>query len=274
MKNKQTVHGERIEEIRKDRKLSQRELAAQAGISYDALRRVENGETNTINSDMLIRLAEFFEVSTDYLLGLSNIRERRSYAVSELGLSEESVKRLVSKKIDPDSLNLFLENDRFAAITQLAKTYLLQRTLNGMMDMNAIMDYAIEGMKNASVTDPEARRERVRHITALQGMKSQGNNAGRDQMERLFSQMLMEMEKAMDTRTNMQPTANDEMVLGMLKGIQNLAPDQRTLENVAGLTAAITGAQIQASNQTQEMLEAVMKVVLSDFMRQTEEKEE
>jgi len=42
---------------------------------------------------------------------------------------------------------------------------------------------AIEGMKNASVTDPEAKRERVRHITALQGMKSQGNNVGRDQME-------------------------------------------------------------------------------------------
>ena len=136
------------------------------------------------------------------------------------------------------------------------------------------MDYAIEGMKNASVNDPEARRERVRHITALQGMKSQGNNAGRDQMERLFSQMLTEMEKAMDVRTNMQLTANDEMVLGMLKEMQNLEPDQRTLENVAGLTAAITGAQIQASNQTQEMLEAVMKVVLSDFMRQTEEKEE
>ena len=62
MKNQQTTHGERIEEIRKDKKLSQRELAAQAGISYDALRRVENGETNTINSDMLIRLAEYFEV--------------------------------------------------------------------------------------------------------------------------------------------------------------------------------------------------------------------
>ena len=197
----------RIVEIRKGRKFSQRELAAQAGISYDALRRVENGETNTINSDMLIRLAEYFGVSTDYLLGLSNIRERRSYAVSELGLSEEAVKRLVSRKIDPDSLNLFSGNDRFAAITQLAKTYLLQRTLDGVMGMNALMDYAIEGMKNASVTDPEAKRERVRHITALQGMKSQGNNAGRDQMERLFSQMLTEMEKTMNTRTNMQPTA-------------------------------------------------------------------
>lgn len=264
---KQTVHGERIEEIRKDRKLSQRELAAQAGIAYDALRRVENGETNTINSDMLIRLAEFFEVSTDYLLGLSNVRERRSYAVSQLGLSEESVKRLVSRKIDPDSLNLFLGNDRFAAITQLAKTYLLQRTLDGVMGMNALMDYAIEGMKNASVTDPEEKRERIRHITALQEMKSQGSNAGRDQMERLFSQMLTELEKAMDVRTNMQPTANDEMVLGMLKEMQNLELDQRTLENVVGLTAAITGAQLQASEDTQGKLNDVMMSLMADFLK-------
>ena len=270
-KMRQTVHGERIEEIRKDMKLSQRELAAQAGISYDALRRVENGETNTINSDMLIRLAEFFEVSTDYLLGLSNIRERRNYAVSQLGLSEESIKRLVSKKIDPDSLNLFLGNDRFAAITQLAKTYLLQRTLNGMLGMNALMDYAIEGMKNASVTDPEAKRERVRHITALQGMKSQGNNAGRDQMERLFSQMLTEMEKTMDVKTNMQSTANDEMVICMLKEMQNLAPDQRTLENAVGLTAAITGAQLQASEDTQGKLNDVMMSIMAGFLKNATE---
>lgn len=268
---KQTMHGERIEEIRKDNKLSQRELAAQAGISYDALRRVENGETNTINSDMLIRLAEYFGVSTDYLLGLSNIRERRSYAVSELGLSEEAVKRLASRKIDPDSLNLFLANDRFAAITQLAKTYLLQRTLNGMLGMNMIMDYAIEGMKSASVTDPEAKRERVRHITALQGMKSQGNNAGRDQMERLFSQMLTEMEKEMAVRTNMQPTANDEMVLGMLKGMQSLEPDQRTLENAVALTAAIAGAQLQASEDTQGKLNDVMMSLMADFLKNTTE---
>lgn len=126
-------------------------------------------------------------------------------------------------------------------------------------------------MKNASITDPEERRERVRHITALQGMKSQGNNVGRDQMERLFGQMLTELEKAMDVRTNMQPTANDEMVLGMLKEMQNLEPDQRTLENVVGLTAAITGAQLQASEDTQGKLNDVMMSIMADFLKNTTE---
>ena len=137
--------------------------------------------------------------------------------------------------------------------------------------MNALMDYAIEGMKNASVTDPEAKRERVRHITALQGMKSQGNNAGRDQMERLFSQMLTEMEKTMDVKTNMQSTANDEMVICMLKEMQNLAPDQRTLENAVGLTAAITGAQLQASEDTQGKLNDVMMSIMAGFLKNATE---
>lgn len=66
-----------------------------------------------------------------------------------------------------------------------------------------------------------------------------------------FSQMLTEMEKTMDVRTNRLPTANDDMVLGMLKSMQNLEPDQRTLENAMGLTAAITGAQFQTSEDTQ-----------------------
>ena len=90
-------------------------------------------------------------------------------------------------------------------------------------------------------------------------------------MERLFSQMLTEMEKTMAIRTNMQTTANDEMVLGMLKEMQNLAPDQRTLENAVALTAAITGAQFQASEDTQGKLNDVMMSLMADFLKNVTE---
>ena len=90
-------------------------------------------------------------------------------------------------------------------------------------------------------------------------------------MERLFSQMLTEMEKTMAVRTNMQTTANDEMVLGMLKEMQNLAPDQRTLENAVALTAAITGAQFQASEDTQGKLNDVMMSIMAGFLKNATE---
>ena len=53
----------------------------------------------------------------------------------------------------------------------------------------------------------------------------------------------------------------------MLKEMQNLAPDQRTLESVVGLTAAITGAQLQASEDTQGKLNDVMMSLMADFLK-------
>ena len=64
------------------------------------------------------------------------------------------------------------------------------------------------------------------------------------------------------------------MVLGMLKEMQNLAPDQRTLENAVGLTAAIVGAQLQASEDTQGKLNDVMMSLMADFIKNATENEE
>ena len=90
-------------------------------------------------------------------------------------------------------------------------------------------------------------------------------------MERHFSQMLTEMEKTMDVRPNRQTTANDEMVLGMMKEMQNLAPDQRTLENIVDLTAAITGAQLQASDDAQSKLNEAIMSIMAGFLEKAAE---
>lgn len=48
-------------------------------------------ETKTVSSDILIGVAKEFKVSTDYILGLSTLSVRKSYDISELGLSEGAV---------------------------------------------------------------------------------------------------------------------------------------------------------------------------------------
>ena len=53
------------------------------------LSRIVSGETRTVSSDILIGVAKEFKVSTDYILGLSTVSVRKSYDISELGLSEE-----------------------------------------------------------------------------------------------------------------------------------------------------------------------------------------
>lgn len=60
----------RLKELRKEKKLTQKELAKKTDIPYRTLQRWENGETD-IKSDKANELAKLFNVSVAYLLGYS-----------------------------------------------------------------------------------------------------------------------------------------------------------------------------------------------------------
>ena len=62
----------RIKELREDRELRQIDIANATGIDQRTLSNYETGKTNP-DSYAIIKLANFFEVSSDYLLGLSDI---------------------------------------------------------------------------------------------------------------------------------------------------------------------------------------------------------
>ncbi len=62
---------QRLKELREDKGLSMQALSKIIGISDSSLGRWERGEGD-ITGDNLIILADFFGVSTDYLLGLEN----------------------------------------------------------------------------------------------------------------------------------------------------------------------------------------------------------
>jgi transcriptional regulator with XRE-family HTH domain len=60
--------GERIKELRTERKLNQAELAKAIGYGQSIITEWELGRKRPI-SDAVIALADFFDVSADYLLG-------------------------------------------------------------------------------------------------------------------------------------------------------------------------------------------------------------
>ena len=62
--------GDKIKELRKKSKITQAELSDSINIGQSTLANFENGK-RTIPIDIIIQLAQFFNVSADYLLGLS-----------------------------------------------------------------------------------------------------------------------------------------------------------------------------------------------------------
>ena len=66
-----TILQQRLIDLRTDKGLSQKDLAKKINVSGSAIGYWETG-TNEPKATYLSRLSEFFEVSTDYLLGLED----------------------------------------------------------------------------------------------------------------------------------------------------------------------------------------------------------
>lgn len=67
---------ERLSALRKERRLTQKELGEVFGLSAKAISTMENGERGT-TIEKLIAISDYFNVSSDYLLGISEHRRRR-----------------------------------------------------------------------------------------------------------------------------------------------------------------------------------------------------
>ena len=66
----------RLKEIRNEYQYSQLKLSEQLGVSRSAVAMWESGSSQPDN-DMLLRIADIFGVSTDYLLGKNGYKKKR-----------------------------------------------------------------------------------------------------------------------------------------------------------------------------------------------------
>lgn len=76
------IFSQRISELRKQRGFTQKELGEAVGLSYKAISTLESG-TRSTTIEKLVALADFFQVSTDYLLG----KETSSAQIEQSGFA-------------------------------------------------------------------------------------------------------------------------------------------------------------------------------------------
>lgn len=65
---------ERLKELREDNDLTQEQVAKAIGLKREQYRRYETG-INEIKASHIIKFAKFYNVSSDYILGLSNKKQ-------------------------------------------------------------------------------------------------------------------------------------------------------------------------------------------------------
>lgn len=98
---------ERLKELREERNLNQTDLAKHLNISQGT---IGNWETNKRVPDvkMILKIADYFDVSVDYLLGKTN--ERRKTVPNEKSLSEKQQEIIdIVVKLSEDDIKRVLE---------------------------------------------------------------------------------------------------------------------------------------------------------------------
>ena len=89
---------QRMQELMKEHKITQAQLATRIGSTESAISRFVSGKTDKISTEHLLRIAKVFEVSTDFLLGEVNTPDRTNFDIEELGLSVQAARNLYTGK--------------------------------------------------------------------------------------------------------------------------------------------------------------------------------
>jgi transcriptional regulator with XRE-family HTH domain len=75
----------RLRQLRREKKLTLKEVSEKVNIGIDSISRMENNERG-ISDEYLRVFSDFYNVSTDYILGLTNIKNPTEFKSDELYL--------------------------------------------------------------------------------------------------------------------------------------------------------------------------------------------
>lgn len=130
-KYRESIYTSPLHDLRQERHINQESVAAAIGVSVRSYGEWERGFIYP-EPDNLLKLAKYFSVSTDYLLGATpyrNIGNREAMKIT--GLSEESIEALRSLYVHPqeDAENLPFGSMSLSSIRSIEKIFLMRDEL-------------------------------------------------------------------------------------------------------------------------------------------------
>lgn len=147
---------ERLNNLRKERKLTLKEVEDGTGIPSQTLHRLEhdspdlNRRETRVGYQDIVALAKFYDVSTDYLCGLTENLTHRNVAIDKLHLSDEAIAELSSGKLNTRLLSEIIVHPDFAELLAALEVY-IDRTVSEKMDItNKVTTIAIDRIKKKS----------------------------------------------------------------------------------------------------------------------------
>ena len=254
--------GQRISDLCNGNKIKQKELAEKIGVSASQLSRIVSGETRTVSSDILIGVAKEFKVSTDYILGLSNISVRKSYDISELGLSEGAVKGLVTGAVDVQILNRLLEHRNFPKLIDLIRIYFQDTAAKGIMARNQLIEMATASLSDLMKEHPEHRAEARQDLQFLNAQKMGDHEKKKKKIKNVFLTILRDIKKEMDSGEQPGETITAAMFQTMQEAMKNHQQEPLSMDDVTAMIVGQVGQLLPMDEETSDQFQQLAKKMI------------
>ena len=246
---------ERLQDLLKGHKITQSDLAIRIGSTESTISRFISGKTDKLSDENIIRIAKLFDVSTDFLLGVVDIPDRKNFHIAELGLSAQATRNLYTGKVNPQVVNLLLESPRFATLTYMISNYFDDTLASGYAAQNQMFTSVQNFVRPVQ---PEAARD-------IGMLKTPVYQADLTSIEHTFLTTVKEIKKDVGSALNdsraLTKATTEKLLDDLTKG-QDIQKLSITPEQVAAaITSTIPADMIADAGVMDELNQALVHLM-------------
>ena len=256
----------------RSKSITQTELAQALSIGKNTLSRFMTEKTNKLSSEYVIAIANYFEVSTDFLLGLTHSASRKNYDVEKLGLTVKAAANLYQGKLNRSVVCQLLENPKFAELTRQIALYQEGVLASGVAAQNQMYNSMSSLMLEYAQANPEDMPAVRGAVQEAQALKRPVYADEIENITRNFRQLLAEMKQ--DGPERVRQTA--ALTKQKLSEITKVLPRQKNVlqlrpEGIMGMLSAALNQITVPEEYQAELGEATdqLKQAIWNYMNTT-----
>lgn len=267
---------QRLFDLMKHNNVSQTELARKIGCNDSLLSRFLSEKTDKLGDENIIRIARAFNVSTDFLLGVTTVPDRKNYEIDELGLSAQAARNLYTGKANAQVVNYLLESPRFLELTYILEQYFNDTVAAGYAAQNQL--YATLSSLTRKSAKTKAAAQAANEINRLKKPVYQADLAT---IESQFMLAVKEVKKEIGNDfaaiRAMTAEETERMFTEITKGqdMENLTvTPQQTSDMIVGSVAGMGCVDPDALNTFSEALTGLFQSILDNAASQEKDDEQ
>ena len=187
---------------------------------------------------------------------------RKSYDISELGLSEGAVRGLVTGTVDVQVLNRLLEYRNFSKLIDLIRIYFQDTAAKGIVARNQLIEMATASLSDLMKEHPEHRAEAKQDLQFLNAQKLGDHEGETEKIKNIFLAILRDIKKDMDSGE--QP--GEAVTAAMFQTMQDALVEQRqnplTIDDVTKMVAGQIGQLAPMDEEATDLFQRLAKKMI------------